>query len=185
MMCRRSVVKTLAILLGAACLASPALAGVNAITWRDLRPAAQPGSLSQLLADTKSASETEVLAWRDDQEVVQLTGFLLPVEQDGDFVTEFMLVPWAGACSHMPAPPPNQLVHVFPATPFRLDRIYQPVTVTAALRPDMDVAQFYMIDGPKVLDYGYSMRRADVAPATKITDPDARALPPGSFLSKR
>jgi uncharacterized protein len=134
MMCRRSVVKTLAILLGAACLASPALAGVNAITWRDLRPAAQPGSLSQLLADTKSASETEVLAWRDDQEVVQLTGFLLPVEQDGDFVTEFMLVPWAGACSHMPAPPPNQLVHVFPATPFRLDRIYQPVTVTAALR---------------------------------------------------
>lgn len=146
MLCRRPVLRTLTILLGAACLASPALAGVTALTWHDLRPAAQPGDLSQLLADKNSASETEVLSWQDDGRTVQLTGFLLPVEQDGDFVTEFLLVPWAGACSHMPAPPPNQLVHVFPATPFHLDRVYQPVTVTAALQPGLDVTQFFMLD---------------------------------------
>jgi len=50
--------------------------------------------------------------------VVQLTlllmipGFIVPLEDWASDVSEFLLVPYVGACVHTPAPPPNQLVHV-------------------------------------------------------------------------
>ena len=34
----------------------------------------------------------------------------LPLEFSGKRVTEFLLVPWVGACIHTPPPPPNQIV---------------------------------------------------------------------------
>ena len=45
-----------------------------------------------------------------------LPGFVLPLEYDGKKVTEFLLVPWVGACIHTPPPPPNQMVHVIAKT---------------------------------------------------------------------
>ena len=43
---------------------------------------------------------------------VRIPGYLLPLELDGTKVTEFFLVPYVGACIHVPPPPPNQIVHV-------------------------------------------------------------------------
>ena len=37
---------------------------------------------------------------------------MVPLEDDLDVVTEFLLVPYAGACIHVPPPPPNQIVYV-------------------------------------------------------------------------
>src|SRR5206468_7419214 len=47
-----------------------------------------------------------------DGKVVKLPGYVLPIEFNGKQVTEFLLVPWVGACIHTPPPPPNQIVHV-------------------------------------------------------------------------
>ena len=104
-----------------------------------------------------SGPQGETLAWHGEEHPIELTGFVLPIDQDGDLVYEFMLVPWAGACSHMPSPPPNQLVRVVPQAPLHLTRMYETVTVTGALQPGLDEAQFFMIDGNRVLTYGYSM----------------------------
>ena len=43
---------------------------------------------------------------------IRMPGFVLPIEYDGTKVTEFLLVPWVGACIHTPPPPANQIVHV-------------------------------------------------------------------------
>lgn len=43
---------------------------------------------------------------------VKVPGFMVPLEDDEDRVTEFLLVPYVGACVHTPPPPPNQIVYV-------------------------------------------------------------------------
>ena len=43
---------------------------------------------------------------------VSIPGFMVPLEDDLEQVSEFLLVPYAGACIHVPPPPPNQIVYV-------------------------------------------------------------------------
>jgi uncharacterized protein len=45
--------------------------------------------------------------------LVKIPGFMVPLEDFAEQVTEFLLVPYFGACIHTPPPPPNQIVHVF------------------------------------------------------------------------
>ena len=55
--------------------------------------------------------EAPVVAAMDGQRV-KLPGYLVPVKLDGEKVREFLMVPYFGACIHVPPPPPNQVVHV-------------------------------------------------------------------------
>jgi hypothetical protein len=43
---------------------------------------------------------------------LRIPGFMVPLEDDAEKVSEFLLVPYVGACIHTPPPPPNQIVHV-------------------------------------------------------------------------
>nr|WP_045422113.1 DUF3299 domain-containing protein [Vibrio jasicida] len=43
---------------------------------------------------------------------VKIPGFVIPLEGDANTVTEFLLVPYFGACIHVPPPPPNQIIYV-------------------------------------------------------------------------
>jgi hypothetical protein len=45
---------------------------------------------------------------------VKIPGFIVPLEEDKGEVTEFLLVPYFGACIHTPPPPANQILHVRP-----------------------------------------------------------------------
>ncbi|MCG7978381.1 MAG: DUF3299 domain-containing protein [Candidatus Thiodiazotropha endolucinida] len=47
-----------------------------------------------------------------DGKQVKLPGFVVPIEGDGKKLTEFLLVPYYGACIHVPPPPANQTVYV-------------------------------------------------------------------------
>ena len=51
---------------------------------------------------------------RDDLEgaTIKLPGFVVPVEGDAEQTTSFLLVPYYGACVHVPPPPANQTVYV-------------------------------------------------------------------------
>ncbi len=50
---------------------------------------------------------------------VRLPGFAIPLEAKADKVTEFLLVPYFGACIHSPPPPANQIVHAISAKPLK------------------------------------------------------------------
>lgn len=41
-----------------------------------------------------------------------MPGYMVPLEDRAGEVSEFLLVPYVGACVHTPPPPPNQLVCV-------------------------------------------------------------------------
>lgn len=48
-----------------------------------------------------------------DGRKVRLAGYIVPLEADDKGnLTEFFLVPYYGACIHVPPPPPNQIVYV-------------------------------------------------------------------------
>ena len=44
--------------------------------------------------------------------VVKLPGYVVPLETDGKKTSEFLLVPYYGACIHVPPPPASQTVFV-------------------------------------------------------------------------
>ena len=113
------------------------------------------------LAGAPSAVETEV----------RLEGYLLPVDRENDLVYEFLLVPWPGACIHTVAPPPDQLVRVTPAQPYRLSEIYEAVAVSGRLVAADERQQVLMIDGVKELDSAYGIARAAVVHASVAAPP--------------
>lgn len=48
-----------------------------------------------------------------DQKRIRIPGFIVPlVSDEKQNITEFFIVPYFGACLHLPPPPPNQILHV-------------------------------------------------------------------------
>ena len=68
-----------------------------------------------------------------DGRIIQIPGYALPLEFSDAAVTEFLLVPYVGACIHSPPPPPNQIVHVHSRKGFQLSQLYMPVWVTGRM----------------------------------------------------
>jgi len=69
--------------------------------------------------------------------VVKLSGFLVTLEGDGKAVSEFLLVPYFGACIHVPPPPSNQVVLVRTGNrPFKVNQMFDMVSVTGTLRTE-------------------------------------------------
>lgn len=65
---------------------------------------------------------------------VRIAGFIVPLEFDDNMViTEFFLVPYFGACIHVPPPPPNQLIFVTMKNGIELDAIFDPFWVSGTL----------------------------------------------------
>ena len=46
---------------------------------------------------------------------VKVAGYMVPLEDTADRASDFLLVPYLGACIHVPPPPANQIVHVLMA----------------------------------------------------------------------
>lgn len=62
--------------------------------------------------------------------IVSLPGYVVPVDYSGTGVTAFILVPFVGACVHVPPPPANQLVFVTTSEPYESKGLFEPVKVT-------------------------------------------------------
>ncbi|WP_371322547.1 DUF3299 domain-containing protein [Dechloromonas sp. ZY10] len=43
---------------------------------------------------------------------VRIAGYVIPLDRQGDRVSELLLVPYFGACIHSPPPPANQTIHI-------------------------------------------------------------------------
>lgn len=176
----------------AAALFVSSAAGASAETahifWKDLRPATQAAaeSIGLPMIAAKMPDHGETLSLDLQDKTVQLAGYALPVDRDGDLVYQFLLVPWTGACSHMPTPPPNQIVLVTPARPYKMSQAYQPVSVTGALTPSMEKSQLFILDGVSVIQSGYTVQKAEVVRVDEV--PDTITVPvnsPWSFLNKK
>jgi uncharacterized protein len=116
-----------------------------ALVPKDWDPMAEVGSLD--LANMKDSDPRAVQALQRLKEAVRnapvqpelegakvrIPGFAIPLERAGDKVTELLLVPYFGACIHVPPPPPNQIIHVKLARPASV-RTMETVYVSGTLR---------------------------------------------------
>ena len=87
-------------------------------------------------------NEAPVVAALDGARI-RLPGFAIPLETDGQLASRFLLVPYIGACIHVPPPPLNQTVLVEAPTGARIQRVFDPVWVTGRLtvrRADTELA---------------------------------------------
>jgi len=64
---------------------------------------------------------------------VKIPGFVVPLERKGDEVIEFLLVPYFGACVHVPPPPSNQVIHVVPSKPVKGMRTMETFWISGTL----------------------------------------------------
>ena len=109
------------------------------LDWDDLLPKDQVASHTELrqlffhdeqepLTTQQPASTGVRTDWNG--QVVRLPGFIVPIEYSGSAVSAFILVPFVGACVHVPPPPANQLVLVTAPTPFESKGLFEAVNVT-------------------------------------------------------
>ncbi|THF59907.1 DUF3299 domain-containing protein [Ollibium composti] len=177
----------LAALLTGLGVANAAPEAAKTVLWKDLRPAAQPAAqtFSRPMIAALLPDHGETLAWNAADETVELKGYALPVDRDGDLVYQFLLVPWTGACSHMPTPPPNQIVLVTLPKPYRMEKAYQTVAVTGRLKPDMEKSQLFITDGVTVIQSGYAFSGAEVADIDSVPETvELQQANPWKFLKK-
>ena len=92
-----------------------------------------------------------------DGEQIRLPGFIVPVEADENETTGFLLVPYYGACIHVPPPPANQTVYVLTeAGKGTAPDLFDVVWVTGTMsvnRIDNDIAEA-----------GYTIYASEIAP---------------------
>jgi hypothetical protein len=69
-----------------------------------------------------------------DGQRVRIGGYVLPFDFNGGEISRFLLVPYVGACIHVPPPPPNQLVYVTTAEPIEIDGLWDPVYAEGIMR---------------------------------------------------
>ena len=69
-----------------------------------------------------------------DGKRVRIGGYVVPLDFEATSVKEFLLVPYVGACIHVPPPPPNQIVYVKTAKGFDVAGTFDPVYVTGTLK---------------------------------------------------
>ena len=150
-----------------------ALAGdAREVTWEDLIPADyQPENLfanvdvnSMQDGDPKAVEAMEKLRamWKDapvvntlDTQRVKISGFAVPLDGDGQITTEFLLVPYYGACVHVPPPPSNQVIVVSLDKPQDLiKQPFDPVWVEGKL----SIQRF----SNELADAGYAIKSAKI-----------------------
>jgi hypothetical protein len=156
----------------AVCAAAPEAQGVRTLEWLDLLPehareGYTPGPASaahDYLGESGPAAVQQTANAPVNPELegklVKIPGFIVPLDvaKDGT-VSEFFLVPYFGACIHVPPPPANQIVYVTATKGIALDSIYEAYWITGTMKTQNKSTRLgaaaYSLSADKVEIYKY------------------------------
>jgi hypothetical protein len=96
-----------------------------------------------------------------DGRLIRIAGYVLPLEFSDSGVDEFLLVPYVGACIHVPPPPPNQIVYVRLNHTIDADDLYRPVWVTGRISVKAMNKNLSLVDGQDNIQIGYTLNSAN------------------------
>lgn len=99
-----------------------------------------------------------------DGQTVTLGGYAIPAPADENGIPTVYLVPERGMCSHMPPPPPNQMVQVRLTGDWRPQMIYEPVRLTGRLSVRPSEREVVVVDGPVRMQATFTMDATEVEP---------------------
>ena len=145
--------------------------GVRQIDWETLLPVAERGTYNpsppppvhDYLGEGSMAA-LQTGSYTPNNELngarIKLPGFVVPLERGKDgLIDEFFLVPYFGACIHVPPPPPNQIVYVKMRAGAGLRSIEDAQWVTGILHVATKTsalgAAAYALDGEKMEPYQF------------------------------
>ncbi|AGK59077.1 hypothetical protein HYPDE_37028 [Hyphomicrobium denitrificans 1NES1] len=94
-----------------------------------------------------------------DGQNVSIGGYVVPLDFDATTVKEFLLVPFVGACIHVPPPPANQIIYVKTDKGFEVGGQFDPVTVTGKINTTVAFTG--------LADAGYTITADSVEPRKK------------------
>ena len=119
---------------------------------------------------------------------VLIDGYVLPLGAGASAsgsqeqpMNEFLLVPYVGACIHVPAPAPNQMVYVRASKAVENPGIFSPVRVEGDLQAEESSHELFQIDGSRTVEVSYTMKLSAIA-ATE-NQPIASSQTGGSLLT--
>ncbi|MGL5812800.1 MAG: DUF3299 domain-containing protein [Aeromonas sp.] len=69
-----------------------------------------------------------------DNQDLRIPGFVVPLEGNAKKVTAFLLVPYFGACIHVPPPPTNQVIYVSYPKGAPVDDLWDAIWVKGKMR---------------------------------------------------
>lgn len=73
-----------------------------------------------------------------DGQSIRIPGFIVPLEfNDEQTITQFFLVPFFGACIHVPPPPPNQIIFVDYPQGIKQEELYDPFWISGILKTSL------------------------------------------------
>ena len=96
-------------------------------------------------------------------ERVAIAGYMTPLMVEGGETRTFLLVPYVGACIHVPAPPPNQIVLVEAPEPIAVREMWEPFQAVGTLHVET-------ID-TGLAEVGYTMELERIEPYQEAQGP--------------
>ncbi|MEM6449163.1 MAG: DUF3299 domain-containing protein [Cyanobacteria bacterium P01_D01_bin.105] len=116
-----------------------------------------------------------------DGYVLPLGGNPVPNGEQAPEMDEFLLVPYVGACIHVPAPPPNQMVYIKTAEAIKNPGMFSAVQVKGTLQAQAGSYELFQVDGSRTVDVSYAMSLSALAPTDN--QPVAPSPTGGSLLT--
>jgi len=152
--------------------------GIRSIGWEDLMPEGEEERLAKMYQSQMatlysgspiaegSAMDTAVqigtfnTVGSLDGVKIRIPGYTVPFEYGSKAeITQFLLVPYFGACIHAPPPPPNQTIFVKTDDPIKLKDLAQAVWIEGTIRAqtqNSDLADAaYTIEMTNLTKYEY------------------------------
>ena len=99
-----------------------------------------------------------------DGKRVAIAGYLLPLDFNESGTKEFLLVPYIGACIHVPPPPPNQVVYVKSVKPHEVAAVFDAVKVVGTIRIERGSKDLSLVDGASAVETGYALEAVSIEP---------------------
>ena len=133
------------------------LAELDALTGDDLQNLSDNSARAiELFNAYQEAVRAAPVVRELDGQKVRLPGFVVPLDFEGTETSEFLLVPYFGACIHVPPPPSNQIVYVTTVAGYPLQELFDPVWVTGEIRTEAHLNE--------VGDAGYTLQATIIEP---------------------
>lgn len=92
-----------------------------------------------------------------DGERIKIAGFIIPLEGDEEKIYEMLLVPYMGACFHVPPPPANQIIYVKFEKGVAIKNLWDVVYVIGVLKTEAISHEFaqvgYVLEGESTQVY--------------------------------